>query len=69
MNVSIKKFNVEMEVKNKGIEFEIRTPNDEQHLGDMILSKTGLTWCEGKKAKKNGAFKSWEDIIEIFNKG
>ena len=28
MNVSIKTFNVDMEVKNSGIEFEIRSPDD-----------------------------------------
>ena len=37
MKVNVKRFNVEMEVKNSGIEFEVRTPNGSKHLGDLVL--------------------------------
>lgn len=66
MNISIKKMAVEMEVKNTGIEFEIRTPQDD-FLGDLIINKKGLIWCEGKKSRQNGKQKDWEEILKFFN--
>lgn len=39
MKVLIKKFDVEMELKNKGIEFEVRTPDNKEHIGDIVISK------------------------------
>ena len=47
MNVSIKSFDVKMDVKNKGVEFEVRDTQN-KFLGDCIVTKTGLTWCKGK---------------------
>jgi len=64
MKVFIKDWKMDLEVKNKGIEFDICNTQGE-HLGDMILSKTGLTWCKGKA--QNGKQKKWEEIIKIFN--
>jgi|HubBroStandDraft_6_1064221.scaffolds.fasta_scaffold06721_8 hypothetical protein len=66
MNVSIKTFNVDMEVKNSGIEFEIRSP-DETHRGDLILTKTVLEWCEGKKRQGNGVKVTWQQFIDWMN--
>lgn len=65
MNVSIKKLNAEMGIKNKGVEFEIRNTKNE-FLGDLIVAKRGLTWCPGKTSPKNGVKKSWEEIISFF---
>ena len=45
----IKKFDVEQKLKNKGIEIQI--DSDGKQLGDMVISKTGMTWCEGKTSK------------------
>ena len=42
MKVGIKKLAVDMPVKNKGIELEVRD-TDGTHLGDLIVSKAGLT--------------------------
>ncbi len=53
MKVTIKKFNVEMEVKTNGIEFGVRD-NNGNFLGDCYLTKTGLIWCEGRTTKSNG---------------
>ncbi len=63
MRVTIKSFDVEMEVKNSGIEFEVRTPDGGTQLGDVVLTKTGLTWCKGRTDRKNGIKISWSDFI------
>jgi hypothetical protein len=42
MKVAIKKFDVEMPIKNNGIEFDIKN-NRGKHIGDCVLTKTGLT--------------------------
>lgn len=65
MKVNIKKLSVEMEVKNSGVEFEIRNTRDE-FLGDMILNRSGLKWCKGKKTRQNGILIDWDKLIEII---
>ena len=64
MKVSIKSFNVDMEVKNKGIEFGIRSPDDKTQLGDVYITKSGLTWCKGRITQQKGIQVSWEDFIK-----
>jgi hypothetical protein len=51
-----------MEIKNKGVELDIYT-NDDKHLGDVIVTKTGLTWCKGKTTPAKGIKIAWEDFI------
>ncbi len=63
MKVSIKKFDVDMEVKNKGIEMEIRKPNGD-FMGDVVLTKTKLIWCKGQTGRQNGESVTWEKFIE-----
>ena len=63
MKVTIKNFDVEMEVKNKGIEFEVRSPDGNNHLGDVVLTKAGLVWCKGKTSPENGKKMSWKKFI------
>ncbi len=53
MKVTIKKFNVEMEVKTNGIELGVRDDNG-NFLDDCYSTKTGLIWCEGRTTKSNG---------------
>ena len=67
MKVNIKSFNVDMDVKNKGIEFEVRSPDDKSQLGDCYLTKTELRWCPGKKGKKSGIRIKWEDFMSIMS--
>lgn len=62
MKVSIKEFDVAMDVKNNGVELDI-TDNDGNHLGDLIVTKTKLIWCKGKTNRKNGEPVTWEDFI------
>jgi len=66
MKVSIKSFDVNMEVKSSGIEFEVRSP-DGEFLGDCYLTMTGLIWCKGKIAKNNGVRISWKDFITLMS--
>ena len=66
MDVSVKSFDVEMQIKNLGIEFEVRDTNG-NHLGDLILSRARLEWCEGRTHRNNGKQISWEDFRELMN--
>ena len=66
MDVTIKEFNVDMEVKTRGIEFEVRD-NSGEHLGDLILTSTRLIWCNGRVRRENGVEMYWEDFIEFMN--
>lgn len=65
MIVSIKKFNVEMELKNNGIELEIRDTQD-NFLGDLVVDKSKITWCKGRTKKANGIAISLEDFIKYM---
>lgn len=62
MKVSIKDLSVSMEVKNKGIELDVYD-NQDVHLGDLIITKSGLTWCKGRTRKENGVAASWSEFI------
>ncbi len=70
MKVFIKNLDpVEMEVKNKGMEITIRSPDGKKQLGDLIVSKTGLEWCKGKTSSGNGKKMKWEEFIKIAESG
>jgi len=62
MNVKIKEFNVEMVLKNRGIEFEVRDTHGD-FLGDLVLTKTKIIWCRGKTDRKNGKSLSLSEFI------
>lgn len=66
MDVSIKNLSVAMSVKNSGVEFEVRS-NAGQHLGDLIVSKSKLVWCEGRTQAKNGKVITWDDFRNYMN--
>ena len=66
MKVKIKEFNVDMDVKSKGIEFEVRESDDSAQLGDCYITMTGLIWCLGKKGKAKGIKIEWREFIEIM---
>ena len=67
MNVSIKQFDVKMDLKNRGIELEVRSANGEDHLGDLIVTKTSLIWCEGRTRRENGKRLSWTQFRDWVN--
>jgi hypothetical protein len=62
MQVKIKRFDVNMDVKANGIEFEVRKPDGSAQIGDCYLTMTGLVWCEGKRGKTNGIKLSWKEL-------
>ncbi len=66
MKVSIKSFDVAMDVKNKGIEFEV-ADNDGVHIGDCYLTRTELIWCRGRTRKAYGIRVTWDQFIEWMN--
>ena len=66
MNVKIKQFDVEMEIKNKGIEIDVS--DTEKHLGDLYVTSTCLIWCKGRIRKKNGKKVTWPKFIEMMAK-
>lgn len=65
MKVGIKDLAVSMEVKNKGVEFEIYD-SDDKFLGDLVVSKARLVWCPGKTTVDNGHPIKWSDFIEFM---
>jgi hypothetical protein len=52
-----------MELKNKGMEFEVREPDGSSHLGDVLVNKTGFVWCRGKTSHQKGIRKTWKEFI------
>lgn len=64
MKVKIKKFDVDMELKNNGVELDIYEPNGRDRLGDLVVTKTGLIWCRGRTARRNGVRVTWANFIE-----
>ena len=65
MDVSIKAFDVDMKVKNKGIELDIYDTQG-THLGDLVVTKTKLVWCKGKTLPKNGKEITWKDFMDYM---
>lgn len=63
MKVSIKDLSVAMEIKTKGIELDVYSPDGKTHHGDLIVSKAGLTWCKGRITAANGKKVTWEDFM------
>ena len=65
MKVTIKSFDVAMEVKQNGVELEIKSPDGSTHHGDCYVTMTGLIWCKGRANKANGVKISWDQLMEI----
>ena len=62
MEVWIKSLEVDMQVKQKGIELEVRGKDGKSQLGDCYATMTGLVWCKGKIKRENGVKLKWEDL-------
>ena len=65
MKVSIKDLSVSMEIKSKGIELDVYSPDGKTHLGDLVVTSTGLTWCKGKTSPANGKKIEWKKFIAL----
>lgn len=66
MKVFIKEFDVEMELKNNGVELDVADPQG-NHIGDLIVTKTKLIWCPGRTRGKNGKQIQWDEFIAYMN--
>lgn len=66
MDVSIKKFDVEMALKTNGMELDIKQPGGGEHVGDVVINKTGIVWCRGKVTPQHGISKSWDELISLL---
>lgn len=66
VKVSIKDFAVSMEVKNKGMELEVRDPSG-NFLGDLVVTSTKLIWCQGRTKPANGKPITWNRFIDYMN--
>lgn len=62
---AIKSFDVGMDIKNNGIELEVRNTSGKQ-LGDLVITKTQVIWCPGKTTRTNGYAVKWPDFIELM---
>jgi hypothetical protein len=62
VKVSIKDFDVAMEVKTKGIELDVSDPQG-NHMGDLIVTKTKLIWCQGRTTRAHGKEVAWDKFI------
>lgn len=62
MQVKIKSFDVQMEIKNKGVELDIA--DGKGRLGDLVVTRTGLIWCKGKVSREKGVRVSWKEFID-----
>jgi hypothetical protein len=65
MDVSIKSFDVNMDVKTNGVEFGIREPNGGDRLGDLFITKANLIWCKGKTQRAGGIKIKWTDFVAM----
>jgi hypothetical protein len=68
MKVSIKDLSVDMEIKNTGVELDVYSADGKKHLGDLVVTKSGLNWCKGATRRENGKKVSWEQFIELIEK-
>lgn len=63
----IKTLGLDMTLRNTGIEIEVTDASGHQ-LGDLIVNKSGLEWCQGKRHRGNGAKLSWEKFAAMMNR-
>lgn len=63
MDVRIKKFDVNMQVKTNGIELQVSAA--EGQVGDCYVTKTGVIWCAGRTRKPNGVKLTWAELQVI----
>lgn len=65
MKVSVKDFQVNMDLGNNGFELDIYDGN-ENHLGDLRIGKGTIEWCKGRTRAGNGVKVKWEELISWF---
>lgn len=63
--VMIKTVDVQMEIKYNGIELEIS--DGEKQIGDLFVTRTGLTWCPGRTRRNGGHGVTWTELIKFID--
>jgi len=66
VQIGIKDFAVQMEVKNRGVEFEVKDTKG-KHLGDLVITKTSVIWCKGRTGRARGKSLSWDRFIKMMS--
>jgi len=66
MKVTIKNFDVYMELKTNGMEIDVYDGDD--HKGDLAITKAGVIWCKGKTSRKKGKRIGWNTLIGLLEK-
>jgi hypothetical protein len=62
LKVSIKTFGIDMDIKSKGMELDVKDTSGKR-IGDLWVTMTGLTWCPGKKHRGSGVKITWAEFI------
>ena len=65
MSVKIKDLDATIELKNNGMELEIRD-SDENFIGDLVITKAAVIWCEGKTGRKNGIRVPMKKFLDLM---
>jgi hypothetical protein len=65
MKVRVKDLAATIEIKNKGIELGVRD-NQDNFLGDLVVTKAHLIWCPGKTTRENGKKITWKSFIDYM---
>lgn len=66
MKVTVKDLSATIELKQRGMELEIRKPNGD-FLGDLVVTSTSIIWCNGKTDRARGQKISIPDFIKTMN--
>ena len=66
MNVRVKGVDVEMEIKNHGVELEVQDAGG-TFLGNVILTKTQVIWCRGYTSREHGKKLDWEAFARLMD--
>ncbi len=67
MKVNIKKFDVEMAIRNSGVELEVRDRSGNRQLGDLVITKSKVIWCPGRTRPEHGRAVTWEKFIQMMD--
>ena len=65
MKVLVKSLYADIELKQNGMGLDVRSADDDKHLGDCYVTMKELIWCKGKISRGNGVRVLWQDFMEI----
>lgn len=68
MKVKVKDLSATIELKQNGIELEIRDTQD-NFVGDLVITSTNIIWCNGRTTRAKGKKISIPDFILAMNAG